>query len=54
MRLFAVEPWEYAQGVAWILDEWETDYLKLVWRKLGIWGSRFLKAFAWNACKQLA
>ena len=55
MRVFASEPWEYAQGVARISDEWATDgYLSLVWRKLGIWERRFLKAFAWNACKQMA
>ena len=26
MRLFAAPPWEYPQGEAWILDEWETGY----------------------------
>ena len=55
MRVFASEPWEYAQGLARISREWATDgYLSLVWRKLGLWERRFLKAFAWNACKQLA
>ncbi|MCT7953524.1 hypothetical protein NG798_27385, partial [Ancylothrix sp. C2] len=55
MRVFASEPWEYAEGLARMLDEWATDgYLSLVWRKLGLWQRRFLKAFAWNACKQLA
>ncbi|MCT7953507.1 hypothetical protein NG798_27300, partial [Ancylothrix sp. C2] len=55
MRVFASEPWEYAEGLARISGEWATDgYLNLVWRKLGIWERRFLKAFAWTACKQLA
>ena len=54
MRLFASEPWDYVQGLSQIVDDWGTAYLSLVWRKLGIWERRFLKAFAWDACKQLA
>ncbi|MCT7953086.1 hypothetical protein NG798_25130 [Ancylothrix sp. C2] len=54
LRLFVCEAWEYPHGLAQMVDEWATDYLSSVWRKLGVWQRRFLKAFAWKACKQLA
>jgi hypothetical protein len=51
LDMFSCRPWEYASGLAEMLEMWGAEYLSLVWQKLGMWPRRFVRSFGPQSCR---